>query len=67
MALDCFCHKCNGQPETDDNFFETCENEKSALKLKSAQLDMKSGNSIVIYCLLGFMAFIVLSCALIST
>jgi hypothetical protein len=67
MALDCFCHKCNGKPETDDNFFEICENEISDLKIKSLQLDMKSGNSTIIYCVVGFLLFIIFSCALIST
>jgi hypothetical protein len=56
MALDCFCHRCNGQEETEDNFFEECWNENSQLQLKKVELNNSSNN--IYY--FSFVAFFIL-------
>lgn len=61
MALDCLCHKCNGVPENEDNFFEVCENEVSNLKLKSMEIEMKNESNTPLYFFLGFVFFLIIS------
>lgn len=60
MAMYCECPKCSGE-ETDDNFFEICNNDMMYLEMQSAKLKMNAGTYPII---IGVCLFIIFICSI---
>ncbi len=59
MAMYCECPKCSGV-ETDDNYFDICQNEMMHAEIKLAKSKVNSGTYSII---IGLCLFVIIICS----